>query len=154
MSALFLIASTAVFPTVSKDARGHLLMIDKMNLNYFTQEEANALLPVIEPLMAELVERRGYVVSLAKEAGDVLKDVRSNVGGPALSELTQEFMAIERLIGEIQAHGCLVKDINVGLVDFLANRNGRDVYLCWRYGETAVDHYHDLHTGFNDRRLA
>lgn len=129
-------------------------MIDRTNLTYFTQDEANALLPVIEPLMAELVERRGYVVVLAQEAGQPLQDLYSNVGGAKLSQLTQEFMAIERLIGEIQAHGCIVKDINVGLVDFLANRNGRDVYLCWRFGETAVTHYHDLHTGFNDRRLA
>lgn len=129
-------------------------MIDKMNLNYFTLEEANALLPVIEPLMAELVERRSYVVNLAKEVGPALQDMRSNVGGPRFAELTQEFAAIERLISSIQAHGCVIKDINVGLVDFLANRNGRDVYLCWRYGETAVTHYHDLHTGFNDRRLA
>jgi hypothetical protein len=46
----------------------------------------------------------------------------------------------------------VVKDINVGLLDFLADRHGRDVYLCWRYGEPRIEFYHDLHNGFNGRQ--
>lgn len=123
-----------------------------MPIRYFTEEEANNLLPQIEPVMANLIDRRGRAVRIGQELGDLLDDTFSNIGGAALSALTLEFIAIEKGIQQIQALGCLVKDINVGLVDFLANRNGRDVYLCWRYGEPDVAFYHDVHTGFNSRR--
>jgi hypothetical protein len=66
--------------------------------------------------------------------------------------MAREFLIIEQLLEKIQAHGCFVKDMNAGLVDFLAKRDGRDVYLCWRYGEPQVAHYHDLHTGYNGRQ--
>lgn len=125
----------------------------ELKLHYFTQEEANALLPTIEPLVAELVDRRGQIVHLSKAIGPALEDEISGVGGPQFSELTQLFTAVQQLIEQIQQHGVVVKDINVGLVDFLANRNGRDVYLCWRYGEPTVTHYHDLNSGYSSRRV-
>jgi hypothetical protein len=123
-----------------------------MAARYFTLEEANALLPEIEPLMARLLEKRAKVARLGSQFSDLLQDTVSDVGGPLASELVQDFIVIERLIGKIQAYGCVVKDINVGLLDFLTERNGRDVFLCWRYGEPAIEFYHDLHTGFNSRK--
>jgi len=63
-----------------------------------------------------------------------------------------DFVEIGQLIQQLQAMGCVVKDINVGLLDFLCDRDGRDVYLCWRYGEPEISFYHDLHTGFNGRQ--
>ena len=74
------------------------------------------------------------------------------VGGAIPSELAQEFADIEVLLARIQSFGCLVKDLNGGLLDFLSERDGRDVFLCWRYGEPAISFYHELHTGFNGRR--
>jgi hypothetical protein len=71
---------------------------------------------------------------------------------PVFSELTQYFAAIQRLINEVQGHGCVIKDLNVGLLDFLAERNGREVYLCWRFGEDKIEYFHELHTGFQGRK--
>lgn len=119
---------------------------------YFTIEEANELLPTIEPLLAELLKRRAGVVRARDEIEPILEDLHSNVGGAAASEMAQEFMVITQLLEKIQAHGCFVKDMNAGLVDFLAKIEGRDVYLCWRFGEPRVAHYHDLHTGYNGRQ--
>jgi hypothetical protein len=75
----------------------------------------------------------------------------SDMGSPAASAMVQDFIAIERLVKRIRAFGCVVKDLNVGLIDFLAERDGREVYLCWRYGEPAVQYFHELHTGFSGR---
>ena len=119
---------------------------------YFTVSEANELLPTIEPLLAELLQRRARIVRARKQIEPLLTDLHSNVGGAVPSEMTQEFVMIERLLEEIQSHGCIVKDMNAGLVDFLAKIEGRDVYLCWRYGETEVAYYHELHTGYNGRQ--
>ena len=121
-------------------------------MKYFTVEEANALLPTLEPIMKQLLARRARASRLAQQLGDVLSDVRSNVGGPELSTLTQDFAAIERMIYKIQAHGVVIKDVNAGLLDFLSERNGRDVYLCWKYGEDRIEFFHELHTGFAGRQ--
>jgi hypothetical protein len=123
-----------------------------MRVKYFTVEEANALLPKVEPLMAQLLERRARVTRSASQMQPLLEDVHSDVGSRDASELVLDFRAIERLVNKIQAYGCVVKDINVGLLDFLADRHGRDVYLCWRYGEPRIEFYHDLHNGFSGRQ--
>lgn len=119
---------------------------------YFTVQEANELLPTIEPLLAELLDRRARVVRSRDKIEAIVEDLHSNVGGAVASEMAREFMVIEQLVERIQGHGCFVKDMNAGLVDFLAKIDGRDVYLCWRYGEPRVAHYHELHTGYNGRQ--
>ncbi len=122
-----------------------------MAARYFTVEEANELLPTLRPLMGRLLEKRAKVVRLSQQVEPLLEELYLDVGGPVLTTMTQDFETIDSLIRQLQAYGCVVKDINVGLLDFLADRNGRDVYLCWRYGEPEVAYFHDLHTGYNSR---
>ena len=86
------------------------------------------------------------------EVADLLEDTPSDVGGPAASRMVQDFIAIERLANKIRAYGCVIKDLNAGLLDFLAEIDGREVYLCWRYGEPSVEFYHELHTGYSGRQ--
>lgn len=123
-----------------------------MKARYFTVDEANALLPVIEPLVGELLERRAKVVVTRQNLGAVLDDYHSDVGGQPATEMAVEFDSIEALVKRIQSYGCVLKDTNSGLVDFLAEMNGREVFLCWRYGEPRVAFYHELHLGFNGRQ--
>lgn len=122
-----------------------------MTVRYFTVEEANAILPEIRPLMADLLNRRAKVVESRHELIPILKRPHKDVGGGAASEIVQEFIAIERLARKIRSYGCVIKDLNAGLVDFLSERDGRDVYLCWRFNEPTIEFYHELHTGFNGR---
>lgn len=123
-----------------------------MATRYFTVQQANELLPTLEPLVGELLERRARVVATRKELGEVMDDLHKNVGGRVHSEMVQDFMVIEQLVARIQSYGCVLKDMNSGLLDFLAKREGREIYLCWRYGEPRVAFYHELHTGFNGRQ--
>lgn len=123
-----------------------------MSTRYFTVKEANALLPELKPLMSQLLDKRAKVVRMSQDAGDILEDYRSNIGGPLLADMVKDFETIERLIEQIQTYGCVLKGLNAGLIDFLAQRNGRDVYLCWRFGEDQIEHFHELHTGYNNRR--
>jgi hypothetical protein len=123
-----------------------------MPARYFTVEEANALLPRLEPLVGELLKRRARVVAQRKQLGETFDNLRVNVGGPVPSQMTQDFKIIEQLVHRVQSYGCILKDMNSGLLDFLARREGREVYLCWRYGEPRVAFYHELHTGFNGRQ--
>ena len=120
-------------------------------IKLFTVKEANEVLPEIIPLMATMLEKRAKVMVQRQEMGSHLDDLHVDVGGPALNELVRDFDAIERSIQTIQGHGCMVKDINVGLLDFPAEIDGQQVLLCWRYGEEEVAHYHGLDEGFNGR---
>lgn len=122
-----------------------------MPARYFTVEEANALLPQLKPLVADVLERRARVVRSRHLIRPILKDLHSNVGGNAASEMTKDFIIIEHLVKKIQAYGVILKDLNIGLLDFLSERDGREIYLCWRYGEPSIEHYHELHGGFNGR---
>ena len=123
-----------------------------MTLKYFTVEEANALLPTLEPMLKEVLDRRARVSHIVQGEKELLSDFQSNIGNETTSSMVQDFIAIETLLTEIRSYGCTVKDINAGLLDFLCDRNGRDVYLCWKYGEPEVSYYHELHTGFQGRQ--
>jgi hypothetical protein len=59
--------------------------------------------------------------------------------------LTESLSAIERMGGE-------VKDMEMGLVDFLARRGDEDVLLCWKLGERSVEHWHPIDAGFRGRK--
>lgn len=123
-----------------------------MPVQYFTIEEANALLPRLKPLMAELLERRARCAQEAQQISDLLRRPHIDIGSKILSELTVEFIAIDELVKGIKATGCVIKSLEGGLLDFLAKIDGRDVYLCWRYGEESITHYHELHTGYRGRQ--
>ena len=123
-----------------------------MSLRYYTVEEANAMLPELEPLVSRVLELRARLSyeSRAIEALPIAPG--SDLGGPLFSRLTVEVGEIEELIERIQAYGCVLKSLEAGLLDFLCERDGRDVFLCWRYGEPAVQYYHELHSGYQGRR--
>lgn len=123
-----------------------------MAVQYFTVDQANELLPTLEPLVGQLLERRAKVVATRNELGEAMDDLHNNVGGRLHTEMVRDFEVIEQLVARIQSFGCILKDMNSGLLDFLSQREGREVYLCWRYGEPRVAFYHELHTGFNGRQ--
>jgi hypothetical protein len=119
---------------------------------YFTVEEANAMLDVIRPLMREILDVRQVIFQKQPEVVPVLNRLLDNGGSQAASEVALEIEQLHVLIGHLLATGVTLKDINSGLVDFLSQRDGRDVYLCWRYGEESVAYWHELETGFAGRQ--
>lgn len=123
-----------------------------MTENYFTLEEANALLPTIQPLLEEILARRANIVASRETITDLIESGQSDIGGRAASALVQDFIKIEKLTSKIRAHGCVLKDLNKGLIDFLSVQDEREVYLCWQIGEPVVAFYHELHTGFAGRQ--
>jgi hypothetical protein len=56
------------------------------------------------------------------------------------------------LICRIQSLGCVVKDIDLGLIDLPATREGQPIYLCWKAGEPAVAYWHGIDEGFASRK--
>ena len=60
---------------------------------------------------------------------------------------------LQEAIEKIHEYGCLVKDLDVGLIDFPTLFNGQEVYLCWKLGESGIQFWHGVQEGFRGRKL-
>ena len=123
-----------------------------MQARYYTLDEAQAALPQVKALMARVQEARAEIIRLRPEVWPVLQKAASNGGSAAAGEVFTLFDKLESGVKGILAMGILVKDIDSGLIDFLSIRNGREVYICWKYGEEELAFWHDINTGFPGRR--
>ena len=126
---------------------------------HFTPVSANDALGEIRPLVEELVaHRRGQQRAHAARQ-ELAAKIAGNGGGidaqrlaKIEAEVERERIGIARCVNEIHGRGAIVKDLDDGLVDFPALREGEEVLLCWRLGEDEVAHWHGLEEGFAGRR--
>jgi hypothetical protein len=117
----------------------------------FTLEQANQLLQTLRPLVDDLVATRDQIVTIRPELDSGVQKALGNGASKATGELLKLFRRIERLINKVHSHGVLVKDVDQGLLDFPAEKDGRVVFLCWKHGEASIGHWHDLDAGFGGR---
>lgn len=129
-----------------------------MRPRHFTLEDANALLPHLKDLLLKIQESKAKHDRLEEQAEEYARHVSSNghVVEKRLNETRQELAKaaaeVNSLVQKVNELGCEVKGIDEGLVDFLSEREGRDVYLCWKLGEPDIRWWHELETGFAGRR--
>lgn len=119
---------------------------------YFTLHEANQALTVIRPLMDEVQAIRKKILANQPEAWPAIEKSAGNGGNRALSDLVQDFEQLDALIHQIQSTGAQIKDINTGLLDFSALKEGREVYLCWQFGEQDIAYWHEVDAGYAGRQ--
>jgi hypothetical protein len=119
---------------------------------FFTIEEANEALNIIRPLMDEVQVIRQKILENQPEAWPAIEKSAGNGGNRALSDLVQDFEKLDALVHQIQDTGAQIKDINTGLLDFSALKNGREVYLCWQHGEDDIQYWHEIEAGFAGRQ--
>ena len=119
---------------------------------YFTLDEATATLAVIRPLLAEIQEIRQAILKKQPEVWPVLAKAAGNGGSQAANQVETEFHRLNQLVHRLQATGAVLKDIDLGLIDFPALRDGREIYLCWKFDEDRIRYWHDLNSGFAGRQ--
>ncbi len=119
---------------------------------FFTLHQANEALRIIRPLMEEVQAIRAKILASQPEAWPAIEKSAGNGGNRALSNLVQDFERLDALIHQILDTGVQIKDINLGLLDFSAIKDGREVYLCWKYGEGDIAFWHELEAGFAGRQ--
>jgi hypothetical protein len=120
--------------------------------HYFTLQEANETLMIIRPVVEEIQQIRQVILEKQPEAWPAIQKSVGNGGNRALSSIVQDFERLDALIHRIQALDVLLKDINLGLLDFPALKDGRVVYLCWQYGEGEIRFWHEVEAGFAGRQ--
>ncbi len=123
-----------------------------MSTRYFSLDEARATLPRVKALMEQVQAARREILRVRPDALPAIEKAATNGGNKAAGELSTHAMRLEQGVKGIIALGITIKDIDAGLVDFLGLRNGREVYLCWRYGEEELGFWHELNAGFSGRR--
>jgi hypothetical protein len=132
---------------------------------YYTIEEANAALPLVRAIVADIVrqyrdvtERKERLVQVQRGRGARQRPGRTG-DDPYSEEVAQVELDLERDVAVLQGYideldklGVEIKDLSRGLVDFRARFDGREVYLCWLLGEEEVAHWHELDAGFAGRQ--
>jgi hypothetical protein len=125
----------------------------------FTPREANSALDEVRPVAERLVALRARMRKLVAEQGRSVTEIGGNGAGYAATDLNTAQGELERLAGEVAAAvedldaiGVVVKDLDLGLLDFPGVRDGEEVELCWQVGEDAVSHWHPLEVGYRGRK--
>lgn len=123
-----------------------------MSARTYTLAEAREALPRVKQLMGMVQAARQEIARLQPAAWPALRNAASNGGSHDAGELAMQFRRLEAGVKGILALGIQIKDLDSGLLDFLGTRQGREICLCWRYGEEDILFWHDLEAGFAGRR--
>jgi hypothetical protein len=118
---------------------------------HYTVDQANAALEWVGERLERL--RAARVQLSDEEARTALGEAApSNGGGEPGRVVSEAFLELQRTLGELQAMDVVLRDLERGLVDFPALREGREVYLCWEAGESEIEFWHDIGAGYGGRQ--
>lgn len=135
--------------------------MERIRNKIFSVEEANRLIPYLTQAMGSLTSMAREIAALQGEmrvlgaiessgATSRNQDIRNLRENEArCGRLLEEFRAA---LHEIASRGCILKDLDLGLVDFYTMARDRVVCLCWRLGEPRVTYWHPTDEGFSGRR--
>jgi hypothetical protein len=121
----------------------------------FSEEEANALIPRLEILVRQLqmqaTSLRERIEQLSVDDPAIIHSEFSEIVGryPELRSFTTN---MAEAASQIESFGCILKDIEQGLIDFPYDSGDEVVFLCWQFGEPRIIAWHSVDSGFSDRQ--
>jgi len=123
-------------------------------LKYFELEEAQEALPKVNRLVRKLMKLNKTIAllnSIEIDTRDLSFEQFQNVTrvNKQYHRLSYEFY---KLLEELENIGCILKDVEQGLVDFYSSFEGRDIFFCWKLGEKEIRYWHEIRAGFNGRQ--
>jgi hypothetical protein len=126
----------------------------------FTLDEAQSLLPVLESLLKRAIEGRKAAEEVESGLTELARRIymtggmRVDVGKVAKlrADMEDHLQRVRESVAEIDAIGVQVKDLETGLLDFPCRVDDQVVLLCWRMGETTIEHWHTIEAGFQGRQ--
>ena len=126
----------------------------------FTLAQAQSLIPRVDRLLREAMALKSEFVQ-AERALQSFSERIMLMGGmtvdyaqvlEAKGHRESEAARLRNAVQQLQEIGCLVKDLDMGLVDFPTLFRGQEVYLCWKLGEPAIEFWHGVEEGFRGRK--
>ena len=126
---------------------------------YFTLHEAESILPLVSEWLESAIDAKEQIGAIDGEMQELsarvsmLGGIEVDPGHVTRRKLERKALieSIEAAVREIQSSGCLVKDLDMGLLDFPALLDGVEVYLCWKLGEPKIEWWHSTHEGYSGR---
>ncbi len=121
----------------------------------FSEEEANELIPRLDILMRQLQMQatllRSRIDELSVADPSILHSAMSEIVG-RYPELRSFATNMADAAAQIESFGCILKDIDLGLIDFPYDAGDEIVFLCWQFGESRVVAWHSVDSGFSERQ--
>jgi hypothetical protein len=126
----------------------------------FTLDEAQSMLPLVESLLKRAIESKSAAQQVEERLAELGRRIylsggmRVDVAAIAKqrAEMERHLQRVRESVSEIDAIGVQVKDLDTGLLDFPCKVEDQVVLLCWRMGESAIEHWHTIEDGFKGRR--
>lgn len=126
----------------------------------FTLDEAQALLPVLESLLKRAIEGKRAAENSETDLSELARRIYVSGGmkvdtakvAKMRAEMEGNLQKVRESIAEIDAIGVQVKDLETGLLDFPFRLDDDVVLLCWRMGESSIEHWHTVDSGFKGRK--
>jgi len=127
---------------------------------FFTLQQAEQLLPEVEAAIRDAISLKSEYQQAEAERQDFARRV-TMLGGVLVdhSKLRAQknqresvALRLQEVLERIHEYGCVVKDLDIGLIDFPTQFQGEEVYLCWKLGEQGIRFWHGVHEGFRGRK--
>lgn len=117
----------------------------------FTVAEADRSLVLVERIVEDVIFEYARAAELqeAVEAAASRYDRNADDLGERMLRAVD---ALHACLEELDCVGVELCDWSRGIVDFPSLAAGREVRLCWRYGESGVKHWHEIDGGCAGRR--
>jgi hypothetical protein len=120
---------------------------------HYTLEQANAVRPWVARRVQWIRAARARLAALGPRVQEAVAGLDSDAGGSYPGrEIARSLVELSRALGELEAVDVVLRDIDKGLIDFPAIRDGEEVYLCWLLDETEIAYWHAPDAGFAGRR--
>jgi hypothetical protein len=149
----------AISPNQSASRRRSSLRCGSMAERSFTPDEANNALDEVRPVAERLVAVRARMRELEQSQGELVTAIGGNGGGYAATDLNAAQSELGGLVDvalacvdKLEELGVVLKDVDLGLLDFPSEREGEAVLLCWHVGEDSVTSWHGLEEGYAGRK--
>ena len=122
-----------------------------MAKKYFTVESAQKQIQTIKKSLLKLQNLKKTIDAILSVSIDP-REIEYNEFVETNTKLNKEFPKLSyefyKELEKLERIGCLIKDLELGLIDFYYKFEGRDIFLCWKLGEDKIRAWHEINAGF------
>jgi len=127
---------------------------------FFNLQQAERLLPEVESIIRGAITAKSDYEQAEEEMQNFSRRIMM-LGGVQVDHTMvlahrarreSSALLLKASMEKIEEIGCLVKDLDIGLIDFPTLLSGEEVYLCWKLGESGIHFWHGVHEGFQGRK--
>jgi hypothetical protein len=120
---------------------------------HYTLEQATAVRGWVAERVARIRDAHACLVSLGATAGEAITALDPDAGGSYPGrEVAHPLVELSRSLSELEAVDVVLRDLDRGLIDFPAIRDGEEIYLCWLLEEERIGFWHRPDAGFSGRQ--